>query len=135
MANKLAVLKFTLSYPAPGGGTNQVPSTTSSVPFLAQDEGTIDVVATTPMTTDFDIPFGAIDTGATLLIVFNKVGQELILSVNSGAIIESIPAGEVAIIAPGNKLGGTPVTAAKVTTTDVVAADGSVEFLVFGDPA
>jgi hypothetical protein len=135
MANKIATLKYTLTYPAPGGGSASVPQTTVSVPFLAQNDGTIDVPDATPQATEFQIPFGAIDNGATALLVFNKTAQPLSLKINGGDLENSIPANDSAIIVPGNTLGNTPITAASVTTTELAAAAGSVDFLVFGDPS
>ena len=135
MANKLAALKFTLTYPAPGGGTNSVPSTTVSCPFLSQSEGTIDIPGLSAPAVEFPISFGSIGDGATLLLVFNKTPQPLTLKLNGGDVENTIPAADCAVIACGNTLGGTPVTSASVTTTDTVGADAvSVDYLVFGDP-
>ncbi len=135
MSNKLAALKFTLTYPAPGGGTNSVPSTTISCPFLSQNEGTIDIPGATADAIEFPISFGAVGDGATLLCVFNNTPQDLILKLNSTALENVIPAASCSVIACGNVLGDTPLTAASVTTTDTVGADPvSVDYLVFGDP-
>ena len=136
MANKTATLKFTLTYPAPGGGSASVPQTTVSVPFQAMNDGTFDIPGATMSGVEFQIPFGSIDVGATLLMVFNKTPQPLILKVNGGDVTNTIPAGDMAIIEAGTTIGGTPILTASVTTTDVVGADPvPVEYLVFGDPS
>lgn len=135
MANKLAALRWSLSYPGAGGATDTVPTTTSNCEFLAQNVGTIDIASGTTTATPFTIPFGAVGVMATLLLVFNNTAQELILKIDATALIQHIKAGQWAILALGNVAGTTPVTAATVTTTDAVAVASSVDFLVFGDPA
>jgi hypothetical protein len=134
MSNKNAALRWSLSYPGAGGATDTVPTVTTNCPFLAQNAGTIDIASGTTTATPFDIPFGAVGDGATLLLVFNNTAQPLILKVNATALIQNIGAGKWAVIAPGDIIGDTPITAATVTTTDAIAVDSSVDFLVFGDP-
>jgi hypothetical protein len=134
MSNKTATLKYTLTYTQPGGGAGSIPSTTILCPYAASDVGEVDVADATVTATEFPIPFGSIDVGATLLIIFNNTTQELIVKVNAGAIEQNLAVGKSAVFSPGGVLGGAPITDASVTTTDAVAGDGTVGYFVFGDP-
>jgi hypothetical protein len=135
MANKTASLKVTLTYAAPGGGNASVSFSTLAVPYQAQNESTIDVPATTAAATEYQVPFGSIEDGATLLIVVNRTDFPLTLKLNGGDLEQAIPVGEFAIVELGTTIGASPVTAASVTTTDIQGAEaGSVDCFVFGDP-
>jgi len=133
MANKTASLKVTLTYAAPGGGNASVSLDPLSVPYAAMSADTIDVPDAEAASTDHTISFGSVGTGATLLLVLNKTGQPLTLTVNGGDLVSSIADGKYALLSPGD-LGGSPITSAKVTTTDIQAGAGSVDTFVFGDP-
>lgn len=80
MTNKLATLKFSLSYPDGNNVMQRVPdngSLSCQAPFQAESVGVIDVPDTTASATEYSIPFGSIGVGATFLLVQNKTGQDL----------------------------------------------------------
>lgn len=140
MANKSAVAKVSLSYTGADNEPVNMPVLTIAAPYQAQAHGSIDVPDTQAATTDYDIPFGSIGTEATLLIVENRTkngsnpGQKLKVDLESGALVVEIDVDQsFAYIAGSGALGTTPLTQAKVTTTDIQAGAGLISFHVFGD--
>lgn len=141
MSNKTAVAKISLSYTGPDNEPVNTPQITVNAPYQSQVHGSIDVPDAQAATTDYDIPLGSIGTEVTLLIIENHTkngsnpGQKLKVTLNTTGEVVYVDTEQAFIYAVGtNTTGTTPLTAAKVTTTDIQAGAGLVSFHAFGDP-
>lgn len=138
MANKTAIFKWSLQYTDGDGKTQRVPdqgTNNVSVPYQAISEGTIDVPDAEVSATAHAIPFGSINVAATLVVLENKTGQELILKVNGSAALQHLGAGQsLAVFADPTAPGTNPITALSLTTTATQSGAGSIVYRVFGDP-
>lgn len=142
MANKSAVAKISLSYTGPDNEPVNLPTITVTAPYQAQLHASADVIDTLGSGQDIELPFGSIDQEATLLVVENRTkngvnpGQRLTLNLNAGDLVVDLAIGESAVfgvgVTPDNV--DTPITSAKVTTTEIQAGAGLVSYHVFGDP-
>lgn len=128
MSNKSALVKLTIR------GNGHPDAEALSVPHQAESVGTVDIPDTTASGTATAIPFGSIGVGATLLMVKNTNNQDMMLTLNGSANLHRIPPGGVYLFAAPLAAGATPLTAASVKTTATQSGDGTVEYLVLGDP-
>lgn len=142
MANKLAVFKVLLSYPGPNGDIIAPSPVQVQVPFLSETVGSIDVPDGTGAAHVYAVPFGAIATSCTGVLVVNNTengvnpGTDLGVKINGAAAIshEIPPGGSMFIGFPGSP-GATPITALTLTTRSLMVGDGSIAFYLFGDPS
>lgn len=135
MSNSSASLKLVLSYGPPGGGTASPPQLSVVAPYKAQSIGIIDVPDGESTATEHDVPFGAVEDEATLVIVKNKTGQDLIVKLNGSLALQHLAPNGVLVHAAPAAAGGSPLTALSLTSTAEQDGDGSIEYFVFGDPA
>ena len=140
MSNKTAAAKITIAYTGPSEETTSIPQLTISAPYQAQSHGTLDVPDAEASATAHAIPFGSIGADCTCALLVNRTknganpGQDLILKVNGSAALQRIPPGGSILIANPVAAGGSPVTALSLTTTDIQAGPGEIEYHLFGDP-
>lgn len=134
MADSLANLKISLSYPGPGGGTVSEPQISINAPFKASAVGSVDVPDSEAASTEHAITFGSVGTGATLAIIKNDTGQELDVKLNGAVSSVGIADGAVAVISQDALPAATPLTALAVVTTAEQSGHGTVGYWVFGDP-
>ena len=128
MANTTGLLRTNVTAPTRTIADQVAP------PYRALSDGIIDVPDTTASATAYSIPFGGIGTGATLLHVKNKTGQDMIVKINGSLALFNLPTnGEVTISAAALPA-STPLTALSLTTTATQSGDGTIEYLVAGDP-
>jgi hypothetical protein len=103
--------------------------------YAALSDGILDVPDTQASGTEYEIPFGGIGTGATLLHVKNKTGQALIVKINAAtAVFDLANNGEITIVSAALP-GSAPLTGMSLTTTATQSGAGTIEYLVTGDPA
>lgn len=136
MSNKIGSVKVTLSYPGPGGSTVAA-SQSILASFMGSSSGQIDVPDATAGATAFSVPFGTVATGATMVLVVNKMGQDAILKVNGSLALNNIPDGGVALITAASLPAASKLTAVSLTTTDTVdgsETDRTIDYWVLGDP-
>ncbi len=136
MSNKNGTLKLSLSY---AGSENESAKQDISVafPYQAQAHGTVDVPDTTAESTAYDIPFGAIDTAATMVIVENKTGQSCEVKVNHQNAVSNhhdLPDGGVFVIGGPGAPTANPVLAVSLTLSAVQSGAGLFAYHIFGDP-
>ncbi len=100
--------------------------------YRALSDGILDIPEGTLTDIPFEIPFGGVDSGATVLHVKNKSGQDMVVTL---ATFNLADGGEITItnaVPPADD----PVLAMSLTTTDtVVGTTRTIEYLVAGDPA
>lgn len=133
MANSLAALKVTLSYPS-GGGTITVPAMSINAPFQGMNAAVIDVPDLEASATSHAVPFGSVASASAVLIK-NKTGQDLNVKINGAAAAShSIPDEGVLLLAAETVATATAITSCAVITSAIQAGAGQIECWVFGDP-
>ncbi len=136
MANAIGSVKVTISFPGPGGSTVAGAENILAA-FAGSSYGQVVVPDATAGATAFAIPFGSIATGASAVLIQNKMGQDAILKINGSAALNDIPDDGVVLIGGAGLPAAGKLTALSLTTTATV--DGSVtprkiDFWVLGDP-
>jgi len=135
-ANLNARLGVTLSYTNEEGGSSTMSPIAIAAKYQSQSHGTIDVPDTTSADTEYSIPFGSVDEGASLMIIENRTGQDLEVKINDqnvGSHHHDIPAGGVFVLGGPNKSTVHPLLSAVVKTTATQSGAGLVGYRVFGD--
>lgn len=130
-ANSTAALKLNMIYATPGGGSATIPTMSVNALFQGSSVGFIDIPATTAAG-DFDIPFGSIDTGASLAIVRNRTGQDLEITTNGNDTGVAIPDGGVHVVGSAT-FSGAPLLSITCTTSNTQSGAGQIDYFVFGD--
>lgn len=134
MADLTANLKMILTYPAPGGGTVTVPQISTNVPYQASSVGFIDIPADVSDSDEFEVPFGSVGTGATMVLILNGTDQDLEVDINAAGVSCEIPAGGHLVIDGAALPAGVPVTGVKLIATASGSVATRVGYFVFGDP-
>ncbi len=135
--NLNARLGVTLSYTNEEGGTSTMTAIALAAKYQSQSHGTIDVPDTTAADTEYAIPFGSVDEGATLLILENRSGQDVEVKINDQAVVShhhDIPAGGVLVLGGPNVSGTNPLLSAVVRLNSLQAGAGLIAYRIFGDP-
>lgn len=126
-------LSAQLRYTVPGPGVAAPSFAVSSIVYTASNAGFIDVLEATADATSFDIPFGAVDEVKCILIQ-NNTDQQLNVSVNGSTDVFSLPAGGLCVpLCSATASLDEPLVSVSVTTTAIVAADGTIAYVVLGD--
>ncbi len=136
-ANLNARLGVTLSYTNEEGGTSTMTAIAVAAKYQSQSHGTIDVPDTTAADTEYSIPFGSVDEGATLMILENRTGQDVEVKINGQAVVShhhEIPAGGVLVLGGPLASAESPLLSAVVKLSATQAGAGLVAYRVFGDP-
>ncbi len=147
MTNKLATVQVSASYSDPDGQRAAIARVIVDAPYQEQTHTEVAIPDGTAADVAFDIDFGSVAEGATLVIVRNLTanvgelyaGQDLWLKLNSANISSHkhyLPVGGfIAIGMPANP-GTFPLLGMSVTTTDAGTQQGigKVVAHVFGDP-
>jgi hypothetical protein len=134
MANT-AIFSATLQWTPPSAPVNSGQSSFSlQLSYNAQNVGAIDVPASTPPATVYDIPFGAVSK-AKLIVVKNFMTSDVDLSINGSLDLISIaPSGMVMYGAPADPTTGAhPIASASVKTLDTPSNLGRIEYWIYGD--
>lgn len=140
MANRNAVMKLNVDYVSPSGSSTTWPLSgfgqKTTCPYHGQGYGSLDVPDAEVADTIHEVPFGDI-ASATAFAIVNRTSQDLNVVVNGDEETEplfSIPAG--GFMAWGTPLadGDLPITRLALVTTATQSGDGTIEYLVFGDP-
>jgi hypothetical protein len=124
---------FSLSNTFTDGSKPIVASLAVTAPYTAEQESRVDIAALLPQQT-FNVDFGSIENGATVLIIQNAVdNQEMFLDLNDNGFTHGLAPGAMfGVVSP--TLGDLPITqAALVMKTNQVGAS-SFSTLVLGDP-
>jgi hypothetical protein len=135
MSNKTARLTLNLTYKGVDGETVTVPTVAFDSPYQSQMVGTIDHPDGTTATC-YEIPFGAIGTDATLILVTNNTSNEIKFKFNSDDTVQySVAAGGICI-PKAAALASTcdQLVRVRVLTHGTQVGDGLISFRVFGDP-
>lgn len=93
MSNSTATMKFTLTYTSPEGVAAAPPPVSIACPFQAQLVGALDVPDTTPADTELEVPFGSVGDDATMLMVHNRLTQDLAVTINGRQASGTLVAG------------------------------------------
>jgi len=135
MSNKIATLKYSVSYTGPNGEVVSPPTQQVLAPYQAQAVGTIDVPDAESASTVHAVPFGGIGVACTLGTIENQTGQELAVKIN-GASTPShhIAPGGAFVFGEAVAPGSAPVTALSLTTTAQQSGAGFISYRLFGDP-
>ncbi len=135
-ANLNARLGLTLSYTNEEGGTSTMSPIALAAQYQSQSHGTIDVPDTTVSATEYPIPFGSVDDGASLMILENRSGQDLEVNLNGkddDTHHHDIPIGGVLVLGGLHASAGHPLLSAVVVTTATQSGAGLISYRVFGD--
>lgn len=140
MANRNAVVKVSVDYVSPSGASTTWPLSgfgqKTTCPYHGQGYGALDVPDTEVADTVHEVPFGDI-ASATAFAIVNRTGQALNVVVNGveeTTPLFSIPIGGFVSWGAPAADGDTPITRIALVTTATQAGDGTIEFIVFGDP-
>ena len=135
MSNKTATAKINLSYKSASGASVVWPEFSVGAPYQGANVATIDVPDTATEDTEFDVPFGSIES-ASLVLIVNRLGQDILAHINPGE--DTNPTHTIApggsFLHAGSTVGGTPISAMKLVLTANQTEPGLLECLVFGDP-
>lgn len=134
MANLTATFKINCTYQGPGNTSVSVAQKTVNVPYAADSCGHIDLPADVGDSDSFDVPFGAIEDGATAVYLVNGSSQDLEVKYNGGAVTKELPAGGVLLFCATELPGLVPLTAVALVATAAGSAVERVDYFVFGDP-
>lgn len=104
------------------------------IPWNAESAGEIDIPDTSVADTSFAVPFGAVGTEATLLVIKNTNNQDMKVKINGSSSLYRLPPGGVAIFATPVAAGATPIASAAVLCSGTQSGAGQVKYLVLGDP-
>ena len=128
-----ATINATLSYSPPSASAvTSAFSVLSS--YTAIEVGTLDIPDTTVAATSFPLDFGTIGTNGKLLVIKNRNNQDMGVRLN-GAVADNFslaPSGLMMISNPADPTTGAVLTSCAVTTTDVQAGVGLLDYWVFG---
>lgn len=126
----------TLQWTPPSAAVNSGQSAfTHQAAYNAQNVGAIDVPASTPPSTVFDIPFGSVGK-AKCLVVKNLMTTDVDVKLNgSGTVNFTLPpGGKFSYECPVDPTTGTyPLIEASITTLATPTNLESVQYWVFGD--
>ncbi len=131
MSNLHATLGITLRYTNEEGGASAMTPIAISCAYKAQNHGAIDVG--TGDTGELSIPFGAVDVGATCVVIENKTGQDVEVKVNGTASDFNLPTGGSMVFGGPLAAAAEPILSMSVTLAGTQSGDGTVAYHVFGD--
>jgi hypothetical protein len=136
MANEIGSIKVIVSFPGPGGAMVAASENVLAA-FAGSSFGQVDVPDMTAGATAFAIPFGSIATGASAILIQNKMGQDAVLKINGSAALNDIPDNGVVLIGAAALPASAKLTSLSLTTTATVdgsTIDRKIDFYVLGDP-
>jgi hypothetical protein len=132
MSNKKVSVKASISYADADGATANLPQLTFEPEYQAQVHGSYDIPDTTAAG-DFVMPFGPI-AKATALVIENKTGQAVDVSINGGDVAYTGLADGKGLLIALPMVPVDAITAVTVTTGAVQAGAGSIAYHIWGDP-
>lgn len=125
-----ATVQTSLKYVAPGNVSATI-NISQTLAYVASNVGFLDVPEGTLAAVEFEVPLGSI-AALKGVLVQNNTDQDLDLSINGSGDTFTLPPGGLFLVTGAAESG---ITSVSLTTTDAVAADGSIAYATIGDTA
>ncbi len=139
MSNKAGTLKINMTYKGASGEIARLPECAVAFSYMAQSHGTVDVPTDALEDAEILIPFGSIETHATMVILQNRTGQDVEVKVNGQnpeTHHHNLATGGVLVLGGPLVPADNKMTEVSFTLSDdqLAFGAGDIEYHVFGDP-
>ncbi len=131
MSNKTATFRTTIAY-TDEDGRDQDKVNSVNVLYSSSARGELDVADEAAADTVFTVPVGSIEA-VTGVWIRNDTGQDLELSINESAALQSLKTGGIIFLSDADA-SATPIASITLTLTAEQDGAGKIKYAVFGDP-